>query len=118
MDLDPRRHFVVATAIIKDGKYLIAKRSERAKAFPGKWTVPSMVDDIIRTRQGLARDAGGGRRGTLEVKARPSAVSFRSSHSSREPYIAPALGPRAAGTHLDPARATLIGGAFVCGILT
>lgn len=39
--LDPRLHFVVATAIIvKDGKYLIAKRSEREKAFPGKWTVP------------------------------------------------------------------------------
>ena len=39
--LDPRLHFVVATAIIvKDGRYLIAKRSEREKAFPGKWTVP------------------------------------------------------------------------------
>ncbi len=49
MDLDPRLHFVVATAIIvKDpldaargeGRYLIAQRSEREKAFPGKWTVP------------------------------------------------------------------------------
>lgn len=40
-DLDPRLHFVVATCIIvKDGKALIAKRSEREKAFPGKWTVP------------------------------------------------------------------------------
>lgn len=41
MELDPRLHFVVVTAIIeKDGKYLIAKRSMAEKAFPGKWTVP------------------------------------------------------------------------------
>lgn len=41
MELDPRLHFVVVTGIvIKDGKALIAKRSEREKAFPGKWTVP------------------------------------------------------------------------------
>lgn len=40
-NLDPRLHFVVATAIIeKDGKYLIAKRASREKAFPNKWTVP------------------------------------------------------------------------------
>lgn len=41
MELDPRLHFVVTTAIVvKDGKFLIAKRSESEKAFPGKWTVP------------------------------------------------------------------------------
>ena len=41
MDLDPRLHFVTATAIIlKDGKFLIVKRSPAEKAFPGKWTVP------------------------------------------------------------------------------
>lgn len=40
-DLDPRLHFVAITTIIeKDGKFLIAKRSETEKAFPGKWTVP------------------------------------------------------------------------------
>lgn len=40
-ELDPRVHFVVATAIVvRDGKFLIAKRSETEKAFPGKWTVP------------------------------------------------------------------------------
>ena len=40
MDLN-KAHYVVATAIIvKNGKYLIAKRSEREKAFPGQWTVP------------------------------------------------------------------------------
>ncbi len=40
-ELDPRLHFVVATAIIvKDGKFLIAKRAPHEKAFPEKWTVP------------------------------------------------------------------------------
>src|SRR3989344_5097172 len=47
--LDPRLHFVVATAIIvKDGpstgsglpRFLIAKRAPHEKAFPNKWTVP------------------------------------------------------------------------------
>jgi 8-oxo-dGTP pyrophosphatase MutT (NUDIX family) len=41
MGLDPRLHFVVATCIVvRDGKFLIAKRAETEKAFPGKWTVP------------------------------------------------------------------------------
>jgi 8-oxo-dGTP pyrophosphatase MutT (NUDIX family) len=41
MDLDPRLHFVVATCIVvKDGKFLIAKRAPHEKAFPNKWTVP------------------------------------------------------------------------------
>jgi len=44
--LDPRLHFVTATAIIvkknskEERKYLIARRSLKEKAFPGKWTVP------------------------------------------------------------------------------
>ncbi len=34
-------HYIVATGIvIKDGKYLITKRSPREKAFPNMWTVP------------------------------------------------------------------------------
>lgn len=34
-------HYVVVTGIIaKDGKYLITKRAEWEKAFPGRWTVP------------------------------------------------------------------------------
>ena len=34
-------HYVSVTGIIrKDGKYLICKRSEKEKAFPGKWCVP------------------------------------------------------------------------------
>lgn len=41
VDLDPRLHFVVATAIIeKDGKYLIAKRAPHEKAHPNIWSVP------------------------------------------------------------------------------
>lgn len=46
MDLDPRLHFVTATAIVakkdKDGifRFLIAKRAPTEKAFPDKWTVP------------------------------------------------------------------------------
>lgn len=46
MDLDPRLHFVTATAIIAkvggDGvpRFLIAKRAPTEKAFPDKWTVP------------------------------------------------------------------------------
>ena len=37
-----KRHFVVATAIIfnNEGKMLIAKRSEKERVFPGRWTVP------------------------------------------------------------------------------
>ncbi len=40
-EIDPRLHFVVATAIVvKDGRFLIAKRAPHEKAFPNKWTVP------------------------------------------------------------------------------
>ncbi|MEK7647022.1 MAG: hypothetical protein AAB378_01435 [Patescibacteria group bacterium] len=39
--VDPRSHFVVVTGIIvKDGKFLIAKRAPHEKAYPDKWTVP------------------------------------------------------------------------------
>ena len=44
-------HEVVITAIIvKEGKYLITRRSKNKKRFPGKWTVPGghlEVDDYI-----------------------------------------------------------------------
>ena len=34
-------HYVSVTGIVvKDGKYLIGKRADWEKAFPGKWTVP------------------------------------------------------------------------------
>lgn len=36
-----KAHYVVATAIIvRDGKFLIAKRADWEKNMPGKWTVP------------------------------------------------------------------------------
>jgi len=39
---DPEKaHYVVATCIlVKDGRFLIAKRAASEKAFPNKWTVP------------------------------------------------------------------------------
>lgn len=38
---DEKLHYIVVTGIIiKGGKYLIAKRSEKEAAFPGLWTVP------------------------------------------------------------------------------
>ncbi len=48
---DKKLHYVVPTAIIvKDKKYLIAQRSLKEKAFPGRWTVPggkTSIDDYI-----------------------------------------------------------------------
>lgn len=39
--MDEKKHFVVATGIVvKEDKYLIVKRAEWEKAFPGRWTVP------------------------------------------------------------------------------
>ena len=50
-----KAHYVVATGIIiKDGKYLITKRAEWEKAFPGKWTVPGgklEVKDYIHNKK-------------------------------------------------------------------
>ncbi len=50
IDMD-KKHFVTVTGIIiKEGKYLITKRSLNKKAFPGKWTVPGgnlEVEDYI-----------------------------------------------------------------------
>lgn len=41
MDSDKLLHEIVITAIIvKDGKYLITRRSKNKKRFPKKWTVP------------------------------------------------------------------------------
>lgn len=39
--MDEKAHYVVVTGIvIKDGRYLIARRSLEEAAFPGLWTVP------------------------------------------------------------------------------
>ena len=41
-------HYVVVTGIlVKDGKYLIAKRADWEKAFPGKWTVPGGKLEVL-----------------------------------------------------------------------
>jgi len=53
MELDPRLHFVVVTAIVvkkdSDGtsRFLIAKRAAHEKAFPNRWTVPG--GKLVRT---------------------------------------------------------------------
>lgn len=48
-------HYVVVTGIlVKDGKYLIAKRAGWEKAFPNKWTVPggkvNVLDYALRAK--------------------------------------------------------------------
>ena len=41
-------HYVVATVIIvREGKFLITKRAEWEKAFPGKWTVPGGKLEVL-----------------------------------------------------------------------
>src|SRR3990167_9866511 len=46
--LDPKLHIVAATAIIvKDNKFLITKRADWEKAFPGKWTVPGGKLEVL-----------------------------------------------------------------------
>jgi len=59
-------HEVIATAIIvKDGQYLITRRSPQKKRFPGMWTVPGghlEVDDYIN----IPKDENGYWRNVLE----------------------------------------------------
>jgi 8-oxo-dGTP diphosphatase len=50
-----KAHYVSVTGIlVKDGKYLITKRADWEKAFPGKWTVPGgkveVLDYALRKR--------------------------------------------------------------------
>ncbi|MBS3072533.1 NUDIX domain-containing protein [Candidatus Pacearchaeota archaeon] len=41
-------HYVVVTGIlVKDGKYLVVKRADWEKAFPGKWTVPGGKLEVL-----------------------------------------------------------------------
>jgi 8-oxo-dGTP pyrophosphatase MutT (NUDIX family) len=49
MDYDKNQaHYVVATVIIvRDGKFLITKRADWEKAFPGKWTVPGGKLEVL-----------------------------------------------------------------------
>jgi 8-oxo-dGTP pyrophosphatase MutT (NUDIX family) len=48
-------HYIVVTGIlVKDGKFLITKRADWEKAFPGRWTVPGgkleVLDYALRER--------------------------------------------------------------------
>lgn len=48
-------HYITATVIpVRNGKFLIAKRAEWEKAFPGKWTVPGgkleVLDYVLREK--------------------------------------------------------------------
>ncbi len=48
-------HYVVVTGIlVKDGKFLITKRADWEKAFPGRWTVPGgkmeVLDYVLREK--------------------------------------------------------------------
>ncbi len=41
-------HYLVVTGIlVKDGKFLITKRTETEKAFPGRWTVPGGKLEVL-----------------------------------------------------------------------
>ena len=41
LNIDKKAHYIAVTGIlIKNGKYLIAKRASFEKAFPSRWTVP------------------------------------------------------------------------------
>jgi len=41
-------HYITATVIlVKNGKFLITKRAEWEKAFPGKWTVPGGKLEVL-----------------------------------------------------------------------
>ena len=43
-----KTHYVVVTGIlVKDGKYLITKRADWEKAFPGQWTVPGGKLEVL-----------------------------------------------------------------------
>jgi len=56
MDYDKNKvHYIVVTGIlVKDGKYLITKRADWEKAFPGRWTVPGgkleVLDYVLREK--------------------------------------------------------------------
>jgi len=48
-------HYIVVTGIlVKNGKYLITKRADWEKAFPGRWTVPGgkakVLDYVLRKK--------------------------------------------------------------------
>ena len=57
-DIREKAHYISVTGIIKRGdKYLICKRSDKEKAFPGKWCVPGgkiEMKDFVNTKKGTS----------------------------------------------------------------
>jgi len=53
-DEDKAHYFLTTVIVVKDGKYLISKRSEKEKNFPNFWTVPGgkleTTDYMSRTK--------------------------------------------------------------------
>lgn len=53
-EIQEKAHYIAVTGIIRnsEGKYLICKRSEKEKVFPGKWCVPGgkvQKSDFVNT---------------------------------------------------------------------
>ena len=46
-DKNKVHYFAVTGIIVKNGKYLIAKRANQEKDFPGKWTVPGGKVEVL-----------------------------------------------------------------------
>jgi len=54
VDRNLNHHVVVTAIVVRDGKYLIAKRADWEVAFPGRWTVPGgkveVLDYVLRDK--------------------------------------------------------------------
>jgi 8-oxo-dGTP pyrophosphatase MutT (NUDIX family) len=95
MDLDPRLHFVSATAIVAkkatngEVRFLIMKRVPTEKAFPNKWTVPGgkLVQseyETLPTTQASSRDEREAGEGSgWELKAPPVSESREADVGNR-----------------------------------
>lgn len=46
-DKNQAHYLVVTVILVKDGKFLIVKRADWEKAFPGKWTVPGGKLEVL-----------------------------------------------------------------------
>jgi 8-oxo-dGTP pyrophosphatase MutT (NUDIX family) len=47
VDRNLNHHVVVTAIVVRDGKFLIAKRADWEKAFPGRWTVPGGKVEVL-----------------------------------------------------------------------
>ena len=46
-DINQAHYIVVTGILVKDGKFLITKRADWEKAFPGRWTVPGGKLEVL-----------------------------------------------------------------------